>query len=428
MKSNSFLKKSSFISFGWICILLFIATVPSISIAQDLLEQYIHSKGDGTIVFNSSNIKQYWIDKSVLSQNGVIQIQLTKGKKFFESVPLKIQLANVTADQDCEVEVITENDGVNFQILNEKSTIISNENSSNPLGRYRALVSKFHMEDASGLAFFMKFNSANNDPIAIKSIVLSFSKNNLFLDSPGVLKYNKDNLLLKGGTFSSSNDSSFSITGERNYCNSKNRIVIQEAPIITSATIKNIGEQTSKIQFGYTVYTQNSVPLGRKLLPYKNPGSDVLEVVSSEKNSPQIVVNTYSEYQKGSFLALNAKDDLSDLPNTSFADGSIVEITKNDDGSAVITMSEPQKVALKKGMLVRIHGIGTNSNINIYQKILLPGEEEHIDHTMKKDETVFRSTKAFPKGTYYVVPFVNFLSEEKGKDCSIQLSDYSISY
>lgn len=428
MKSNSFLKKSSFISFCGFFILLFIVTVPNISIAQDLLEQYIHSKGDGTIVFNSSNIKQYWIDKSVLSQNGVIQIQLTEGKKFFESVPLKIQLANVTADQDCEVEVITENDGVNFQILNEKSTIISNENSSNPLGRYRALVSKFHMEDASGLAFFMKFNSTNNDPIAIKSIVLSFSKNSLFLDSPGVLKYNKDNLLLKGGTFSSSNDSSLSITGERNYCNSKNRIVIQEAPIITSATIKNIGEQASLIQFGYTVYMQDAVPLSGNLFPYKIPSS-ILEVVSSEKNSTQIIVNSYADYQKGSFLALNAKDDLSDIPNTSFADGTIVEITKKDDGSAVVTMSEPQKTALEKGMRVRIHGNGIGSNIYIYSKKLLPGEEEHIDHTMKKDESAFRSAgKVFTKGSYYVVPFVTLYSEEKGKECMIQLSDYSISY
>lgn len=428
MNTIVFSKRSTLISLRRICLFLFVAFVPHFCIAQDLLEQYIHSKGERTIVFNSSNIKQYWIDKSVSAKNEVIQIQLTKKKKNFESVPFKIQLANVTADQDCEVEVITENDGVSFQVSNAKNTVISNENTNNPLGRYHSLVSKFHIENTTDLAFFLTFSSTQDEPIVVKSIVLSFSKNNDFLDYHGTFKYNKDNLFLKGGVFASSEDSSMTVTGERNYCDSKNRFIIREAPLITSATIKNVGEHAANVQFGYAIYMQTAALLSRNLFPYKKPDS-ILNVISSEANSPRIVVDSYAEWQKGCFLALNAKDDFSDIPNASFANGTIVEITKNDDGSAIITMSEPQKIALKKGMPVRIHGSGTGSNIYFYQKKLLPGEEDHFDFSIIKNENALQfSSKALPKGTYYVAPFVRLYSEEKGKECSIQVSDYTISY
>ncbi|MBO4631874.1 MAG: hypothetical protein J5858_08135 [Lentisphaeria bacterium] len=438
MKTHGFLKKSPFISFRRICILSFIAAVPYISYAQngadsktanaDLLEKHIQAKGSNTIVLNSSNIKLYWVDKSVLPQDGNIQIQLTKGKKNFESVPFKIQLANVTAVQDCEVEVITEDNDVNFQVSNIKNAIISKDVSTGTLGNYKSIVSKIHMEDASNLAFFLNFSSANEGPVAIKSVILSFSKNPDYLYSPGKFQYDKDSLLLNGGVFSSSEGPLFSVTGERNYCNSKKRFILREEPLTSSVTVKNTGEQASKVQFGYTVYMQNAAPLSGNLFPYKTPGS-ILKVVSSEKNSPQIVVDAYAEYQKGGFLALNAKDDFSDVPNKNFANGTIVEITKNDDGSAVITMSEPQKVALEKGMAVRVHGNGTGSNIYFYSKVLLPGEEEHIEFTINKDEEALRlSSRALPRGTYYVVPLITLYSEEKGKECTIQISDYYISY
>ena len=81
-----------------------------------LLNQFIRSQGEGIIVFDASNIKQFWIENFVSSQNGLINIQCSS----FQNRPLKIQLANINEAQDCIVDVITITDNVSFSVLNER--------------------------------------------------------------------------------------------------------------------------------------------------------------------------------------------------------------------------------------------------------------------------------------------------------------------
>ena len=85
-----------------------------------LIEQFIQSKGySEIIVFDASNIKQFWTDKTVFSRDGLIHVSLNKNdNSTFESVPLRIQLANVKETQDCKIDIITDNSDVSFTVFN----------------------------------------------------------------------------------------------------------------------------------------------------------------------------------------------------------------------------------------------------------------------------------------------------------------------
>ena len=82
-----------------------------------LLDEYIASKGSGIISFDASNIKQFWIDNSVVSRNSSFEIILkSTNNQSFESVPLKIQLANVNEAMDCTIEVIADTEEYFFSV------------------------------------------------------------------------------------------------------------------------------------------------------------------------------------------------------------------------------------------------------------------------------------------------------------------------
>ena len=57
-----------------------------------LLDSFIQAQGyRNAIVFTSENIKQFWGDKTVASQDNLIRIHLKEKKeKYAESIPLKI--------------------------------------------------------------------------------------------------------------------------------------------------------------------------------------------------------------------------------------------------------------------------------------------------------------------------------------------------
>ena len=97
---------------------------------QSLLDQYIKTKGPQTIVFDQSNIKQFWVDNSVISYQESFSILLnSKQDDNNESVPLKIQLSNVLGTQKCTIEVITECPDLSFSILKDSSNLLSNSSS-----------------------------------------------------------------------------------------------------------------------------------------------------------------------------------------------------------------------------------------------------------------------------------------------------------
>ena len=115
-----------------------------------LLDDYIKSKhNSGIVIFDSSNAKQFWIDKSVYCKDNVINIQLEQAKNAsFESVPLKIKLVNVNEAQDCKVDLISETPNVSFSILNEKSATLSKSSLEEKFIDYNVYSSTFHLEDA----------------------------------------------------------------------------------------------------------------------------------------------------------------------------------------------------------------------------------------------------------------------------------------
>ena len=152
-----------------------------------------------------------------------------------------------------------------------------------------------------------------------------------------------------------------------------------------------------------------------------------MKVVSHSEASNIIKVDSYSEWSKGCHLALEAKEDMSDIPNNNFA-GIISEIKKLENGQAEIILSKPLKSKLDEGTKVRIHGL---DGAYLYTKIknLQPGEEQTFTSTIKKDDSFLGfSSKAFSRGVYYVVPIILSYSADASKDNTVLISNYSISY
>ena len=166
--------------------------------SQDLLEQFAQSKGNNVISFAASNIKQFWVDDSVLSKNNAIEISLTnKGAKTYKSVSLPIQLANVKETLDCKIDVITSDKDMSFFVTNKKEKVLSTSTPGDDFIQYHTFTSLFHLEDTESFSFNMVFASSDSK-IVIQKIVLSFQPNpkSAFLGSPGfktLLKEINDN-------------------------------------------------------------------------------------------------------------------------------------------------------------------------------------------------------------------------------------------
>lgn len=162
----------------------------------EMFNQFITAQGiSQTITFDASNIKQFWIDNSVISKGKDIMISLdgNNPQKQQSSIPLKIQLDNVCETQNCRIDVFTEDPNISFVIENKSKTI----GKSQPLDDFillHDLSSTIHLEDTNDFSFNIRFISKDNkSSVSIYKIVLSFSENkeSSYLGSPGY------NLLLK---------------------------------------------------------------------------------------------------------------------------------------------------------------------------------------------------------------------------------------
>jgi hypothetical protein len=160
--------------------------------------------------------------------------------------------------------------------------------------------------------------------------------------------------------------------------------------------------------------------------PFKNNG--VSHIVSARENSATIIVDSFPAWSRGGYVALNAKEDLSDIPNTNLLDGTIVSVKQLENGYGEIIMNKPLKKALEKGTAIRIHGTA-GSYFYTNEKVLQPGEESTFNSSIRKNEdSIVYSSKEFPKGVYYVQPLILSYSVEKDAENTIVISDYSISF
>lgn len=396
---------------------------------ETLLAHFIQARGNNTIVFDSSNVKMFWIDKSVLSRDKSFEILLKeKNTKQFESVPLRIQLINVNETQDCRIDVVADSNDIGFSIIGNKDKALSSSAKEDKFINYNIVSSTFHLEDTQNTTFELVFNSLTEDVLSLRKIVLSFSenKNSLFLASPGVLKINY-NSIATSEQAKEEGLSVFSITGKNSKVFSDKRILTSNTPISSSVTIKNIGDKDTRIFTGYSVYTKEGILLKGNNYPYKN-NNKVLNVISTFEEGKKILVDSYSDWSKGIYLALNAKEDMSDIPNTSMA-GRIIEIKQLDNGQAEILLENAPGVQLKKDDKVRIHGPSGAYLYTTSNSLLRPGEEKVFSSTIQKDDNYLEySSKALSRGVYYVVPLILSYSTDPNEDNTILISNFTISY
>lgn len=413
---------------------LFVLFFASMAFAQNettttdnakLLDDYIRSKGySGVIEFDASNIKQFWVDPSVSGKNGSVNILLEKkNADKMESIPLKIQLANVTDALDCKVDVISSSSDIAFSVTNAKSKVLSKSSFENDFIHYHISSASFHLEDASGYSFNLVFESGSPEPLSIRKIVLSFSnnKNSSVFASPGSLKITENELTATDKTKMVKQAGGLAITGKQTILTTK-FIPVSDNTISIALKIKNVGEKPARIYSGFATYVKEKAPADNKHYPYKNQ-NNVLNVVSAEKGSKTIVVDSYSEWQKNCYLALDAKKDSSDIPNRDLVGGRISEVRKLENRQAEIIMDTPLKETIKKGTAVRIQGTGGYLYTSI--KTLQPGEEAEFATTIKKDENFFQyAQEALSHGIYYVKPLI--LTVDSASE--ILITDYSISF
>lgn len=392
-----------------------------------LLDKYIESLPySSKIMFDPSNIKQFWVDNSVFSKNDSINIILSN----YQSTLLPVKLANIYESYDCKVDVISADPNLNFSVLdNKKKNIISNSSTQDKFLNYNVVSTTFHLENTNELLFHLKFNS-DKQSIPIKRIILSFSENkqSSFFLSPGTFDITKDNITFTTDTQLDSKE--FIVSGKKCRIFSNNKIFVQDNVFRSSVKVKNIGKAPTNICLGYEAHFADGSIIWIHNYPYKNT-NQLLSVVSAHKGEDKLIVDTYPEWEKRCHIAINAKEDLSDIPNESILNGfngAITDIKKLDNGYAEIIMNSPLKEDLQPGTKIRIHGTFSGWIFPRVQ-LLQPGEEAVLTSTIQKESDCFEySSKAFSKGVYYVVPILFSESVKPNEENSVQISDFSVSF
>ena len=386
-----------------------------------LLDSFIQSKGYGSaITFSSANIKQFWVDKSVVSQDSLIKILVEESK----SIPYKIQLANVSIMQDCKVDIISNNPDLRFSILNNDSKIISESEKEDNFINYNIASASFHIDNTNNFSFYLQFSSSK-DEIDIIRIILSFSDNKYYLASPGKLIISESNCTAPN-IVKTDGDNSFSVKAKNIILVSNSRIYVSDNTISNSISVKNIGKSQAVLSIGYAPYTKNGKIIDNRNSPYKS--NKILKVVSAPTGRNTITVDSEPEWTKGCYLALDAKEDLSDFPNHSWVDGTIQDVKKIDDNHFEILFSKPNQKEIKAGTLVRVQSPAGATYLYTKTHKLLPGEEVTLSSDTQKDDTYLRFGSKFCRGTYYVVPILISHSPDYKENNALQITNYTVSY
>ena len=396
---------------------------------ERLINQFIQAKGSNLIVFDSTNIKQFWTDTSVLSRNKSIELLLQEKKtEKYEGIPLKIQLANVKEDMDCKIDVITECNDLSFSILDSKQKALSSFTQKEKFINNNIVSSSFHLEDIEDFSFYLKFASETLSELSIKKIILSFTSNptTIFHSSPGMLKLTPEKITLRRAEIKPSDNDSFHVVGKLSVVLSKEFIYATGSPVRISAKLKNDGANDTDIRLGFAVYNKKHEWINNTFYPY-NKSNKIVNVISAKQGDDKIVVDSLPEWRKGCYVALDAKEDMSDIPNNVFA-GTISDVKEAENGQAEIYLNKPLEKEIKKGSSIRINS-GGQGYISSTSKKLKPNEEETFTLEMSKDDSFFEySSKAFSHGVYYVVPLIMSYSVDQNEENTILIESFTVSY
>ena len=393
-----------------------------------LLDEFVQTKiQSNAIVFDAANIKQFWVDNSVLSQDNTIIISLTDSR----CIPLKIQLINVNEYQDCKIDVITEDPDLSFCVLNNEGKTLSKATNEDTFIHYSIVSSSFHLEDASDSTFNISFSKQESNVVRIKKIILTFSQNkrSFFLSSPGTLKITKNDLeLIRTTAKQSDNEKAFYLTGIENnsIVRSRYKILVTDNTFHISVKVKNAGNCDIRTTASLGVYNKKHIWLNYQNYPYKDI-NHVLTVISSEKDSSKLIVDSYPEWRKGGCIALDAKEDFSDIPNTNLLAGRISEVKELENGYAEITLNKPLDESIN-GRKVRVNSFG-ESYLPLKTTVLKPGEEKILEAEIRKDDNFHKySEEALSSGVYYIAPVIHMQSVDQNKESSVFVSDFELTY
>ena len=392
-----------------------------------LIEQFIQSNGySSPIIFDSDNIKQFWIDKTVLSEPNSIHILLNnQDANLFKSDPFKILLSNVNATQDCKVDIIAETQDMGFTITNCESKKLVSSVFSDSFLKYYIFSAQFHLEDTLDNSFIFHFTSKILSSIYIKKIILSFIPNNgsFFLISPNSLLISKNDTEITGGTIS--DDTQFKVLGNKSSIVSKYNLCVSDNPFNMSVTIKNIGEEPARISVGYIPYSIDHIKLNKGYFPYKG-FNNVFEVSEYNNNSKTIIISPVPEnWETGCYVVINPSVDSKHYMDQIIC-GKVSSIKKRDDKFAEIVLQSPGGNLLKKGSKIRINENGA-SYIYTNSVILQPGEEKFFSSVIKRDMSAVKfSNDYFLKGYFYVKPVIFSHSIDSSKNNHILITDFSV--
>ncbi len=133
------------------------------------------------IKFDTSNIKQFWINDCVLANKDSIEIMLKNDShEVLKSEPLKIQLVQVNKNQYCRVEVFSNNPQVNYSVVDDSNTskILSTSSLQENDKTKQSFISLFSLRDTKDFSFSLIFSSDKDASITIEKIVLHITGSN----------------------------------------------------------------------------------------------------------------------------------------------------------------------------------------------------------------------------------------------------------
>ena len=393
---------------------------------KDLINKYIHTKGNMIVSFDASNIKQFWVDNSVIAEKDSFVISLTKDKTdSYKSKPLKIQLANVDASYECNAFVLTQTDNVNFSLTDADLNPVSFNNKKDSFVDYHELSSSFRLIEIKDNTFHFSFTSSSQ-VIEVKAIVLSFFQKNKYPSHPGYLVMNPDTIQTDAKLIPN-NKQSFSVNGTNALLISKEKIYVTDNTIYSTLTIKNTGNKPFNAIFGYQPYTKDGKRIDNQSIPYKND-NHVIKVLSSSETKDKLIVDSYPEWEEKCTSALNASPDLADFPNCSLLESTILKINKLEDNKAEIILNKPLKNDVSAGTALRVQSPNGLSRIWTASKKLEPGESTTLISKIKKNDSFLKFTAdAFCKGTHYVLPVI-FLYSLQNEESSAKIDSCIVSF
>jgi len=125
-----------------------------------------------------------------------------------------------------------------------------------------------------------------------------------------------------------------------------------------SVKVKQLGEVPALVYLGFIPYDAKGRVIGLQHGSNNTKGSFTTLAAAAAKGAKSLSVKDASKWEKGSyyFVAFNAKEDMSDMPNFDLA-GTITKIEKTGD-VYTITFAKALKKAYPAGTMVRQHRAG----------------------------------------------------------------------